>query len=124
VIVFAKDKAAVDRGWLELAGLKTLKGVESESFCVFLFTPTPGGAYSRMFAPEYGIAEEPATGISTRPLVAYMIRHKLVSGQAGTRFVSEQGTKMGRRSLLHGEVMERMTEFISVVMSRRLQRLS
>jgi hypothetical protein len=33
-----------------------------------------------------------------------MIRHKLVSGQAGTRFVSEQGTKMGRRSLLHVEV--------------------
>jgi hypothetical protein len=33
-----------------------------------------------------------------------MIRHKLVSGQAGTRFVSEQGTKMGRRSWLHVEV--------------------
>jgi predicted PhzF superfamily epimerase YddE/YHI9 len=33
-----------------------------------------------------------------------MTRHKLVSGQAGTRFVSEQGTKMGRRSLLHVEV--------------------
>jgi predicted PhzF superfamily epimerase YddE/YHI9 len=62
-----KDKAAVDRGWLGLAGLKTLKGVESESFCVFLFTPTPGGAYSRMFAPEYGIAEDPATGSSTGP---------------------------------------------------------
>jgi trans-2,3-dihydro-3-hydroxyanthranilate isomerase len=33
-----------------------------------------------------------------------MIRHKLVSGKAGTRFVSEQGTKMGRRSLLHVEI--------------------
>jgi hypothetical protein len=47
--------------------------VESESFCVFLFTPKPGGAYSRMFAPEYGIAEDPATGSSTGPLAAYMI---------------------------------------------------
>ena len=71
---------------------------------MFLFTPTAEGAYSRMFAPEYGIAEDPATGSSTGPLAAYMIRHKLVSGQAGTRFISEQGTKMGRRSLLHVEV--------------------
>jgi trans-2,3-dihydro-3-hydroxyanthranilate isomerase len=46
-----------------------------------------------MFAPEHGIAEDPATGSSTGPLAAYMIRHKLVSGQAGMRFVSEQGTK-------------------------------
>ena len=50
------------------------------------------------------LAEDLATGSSTGPLAAYMIRHKLVSGQAGTRFISEQGTKMGRRSLLHVEV--------------------
>ena len=30
-----------------------------------------------------------------------MMKHGLVSGADGTRFVSEQGTKMGRRSLLH-----------------------
>src|SRR3984885_13146787 len=65
VIVAAKDRAAVDRACLDLAGLKALKGRESEPFCVFLFTPTPEGAYSRMFAPEYGIAEDPATGSST-----------------------------------------------------------
>jgi trans-2,3-dihydro-3-hydroxyanthranilate isomerase len=104
LIVAAKDKAAVDRAWLDRAAQKTLKGGESEPFCVFLFTPTPEGAYSRMFGPEYGIAEDPATGSSTGPLAAYMIRHKLVSGQTGTRFVSEQGTKMGRRSFLHVEI--------------------
>ena len=38
VIVAAKDKAAFDRAWLDLAGLKSLKGAESEPFCVFLFT--------------------------------------------------------------------------------------
>ncbi len=38
------------------------------------------------------------------PLAAYMIRHKLVGGKPGTRFVSEQGTKMGRRSFLHVEI--------------------
>ncbi len=107
VIIAAKDKAAVDRAWLDLAGLKTLKGAEHECFCVFLFTPTPEGAYSRMFAPEFGVVEDPATGSSTGPLAAFMMRHGLASKAAGTRFVSEQGTKMGRRSLLqvriHGE---------------------
>ncbi len=104
VLVAAKDKAAVDRAWLDLAGLKTLKGTENESFCVFLFTPTPEGSYSRMFAPEYGIPEDPASGSCIGPLAVFMMRHNLISNAAGTRFVSEQGTQMGRRSLLHVEV--------------------
>ncbi len=104
LFVAAEDKAAVDRAWLDLAGLKALKGAESDSFCVVLFTPLGDGAYSRMFAPEHGVIEDAATGSSTGPLAAYMIRHKLVSGQKGTRLVSEQGTKMGRRSFLHVEI--------------------
>ena len=115
VIVAAKDKAAVDRAWLDLAGLKTLKGAEHESFCVFLFTPMPHGAYSRMFAPEYGVVEDPATGSSTGPLAVFMMRHGLASKTAGTRFVSEQGTKMGRRSLLHVQIRgEQGTDGIDV----------
>jgi trans-2,3-dihydro-3-hydroxyanthranilate isomerase len=54
-----------------------------------------------MFGPDYGIAEDPATGSSTGPLAYYMMRHDLLSPEAGSRFVSEQGTRMGRRSLLH-----------------------
>jgi trans-2,3-dihydro-3-hydroxyanthranilate isomerase len=104
LLIAAKDKAAIDRASLDLAGLRTLKGVESESFCVFLFAVTPDGAYSRMFAPEYGIPEDPATGSSTGPLAAFMMRRGLMAKTHGTRFVSEQGTKMGRRSLLHVEI--------------------
>jgi trans-2,3-dihydro-3-hydroxyanthranilate isomerase len=104
VVVAAKDRAAVDRAWLDLAGLKTLKYADDEPFCVYLFTPNPDGAYSRMFAPEYGIPEDPATGSSMGPLAVFMMRHKLISDAGGARFVSEQGTKMGRRSLLHVEV--------------------
>ncbi len=104
VVVAAKDKAAVDHAWLDLAGLKTLKGTENESFCVYVFAPTPEGTYSRMFAPEYGIPEDPASGSCIGPLAVFMMRHSLVSNAAGTRFVSEQGTKMGRRSMLHVEI--------------------
>jgi trans-2,3-dihydro-3-hydroxyanthranilate isomerase len=102
VFIALKDKEAVDRAWLDLAGLTTLKaGTQQEPFCVFVFTPVTEGAYARMFAPEHGIAEDAATGSSTGPLAAFMMRHKLVSGAAGSRFISEQGTKMGRRSILH-----------------------
>lgn len=96
-----RDKSAVDRAWLDLSGMNLLRGTDSEAMCVFVFTPTEEGAYSRMFAPGYGIVEDPATGSSTGPLAAFMIRHGLVRSSSGTRFISEQGTKMGRRSRLH-----------------------
>lgn len=44
VAVAIKDKAAVDRAWFDLTDLRSLKVLESESFCVFVFTPTAGGA--------------------------------------------------------------------------------
>jgi trans-2,3-dihydro-3-hydroxyanthranilate isomerase len=104
LIIAARDKPAVDRSWLDLAGMKRLKGTEREPMCVFLFTPTPDGVYARMFAPEYGIPEDPAAGSSVGPLASYMIQNHMVSGCAGTRFVCEQGTQMGRRSLLHVDI--------------------
>lgn len=101
IFVAVKDKEVVDRASLDRQGMTTLKDGTEESACVFVFTPTPEGAYSRMFAPEFGIVEDPATGSSTGPLAAFMLRHNLVPGATGTRFVSEQGVKMGRRSFLH-----------------------
>jgi trans-2,3-dihydro-3-hydroxyanthranilate isomerase len=97
--IAVKDKGSVDR-----AAVSTLESVRAginEPLGVFVFTPTPEGAYSRFFAPEHGVVEDPATGSATGPLAAYLIKHRLVSDQPGTRFVSEQGTKMGRRSILH-----------------------
>jgi trans-2,3-dihydro-3-hydroxyanthranilate isomerase len=101
VFVALKDKSAVDRAWLDVRALQALKGENAESIFVFAFSPTTEGAYSRMFAPEHGVPEDPATGSATGPLAAYMMKHELVSRVAGTRFVSEQGAKMGRRSFLH-----------------------
>jgi trans-2,3-dihydro-3-hydroxyanthranilate isomerase len=105
IFIALKDRDAVDRAWLDSHGSIVLKGEYHEPICVFVFTPTPYGAYSRMFAPEYGIVEDPATGSSTGPLAAFMIRHGLISGAADTRFISEQGTKMGRRSTLHVHIL-------------------
>jgi len=105
VFIALKDRDAVDRAWLDSHGSAILKEGYHEPMCVFVFTPTPNGAYSRMFAPEHGISEDPATGSSTGPLAAFMIRHSLIPCAAGTRFTSEQGTKMGRRSILHVHIL-------------------
>ena len=49
---------------------------------VFLFAVLPPGGeatvYSRMFAPEFGIIEDPATGGATGPLGCYLVQHGLV----------------------------------------------
>jgi trans-2,3-dihydro-3-hydroxyanthranilate isomerase len=108
VFIGLKNKGAVDRAWLDGHGsatLKKLNGENPEPLCVFVFAPTSEGAYSRMFAPEHGVAEDPATGSSTGPLAAFMLKHGLVVNAAGTRFVSEQGTKMQRRSRLHVQLL-------------------
>jgi trans-2,3-dihydro-3-hydroxyanthranilate isomerase len=101
LFVALKGKDAVDRAWLDSHGSAVLKEGHREPMCVFVFSPTADGAYSRMFAPDYGITEDPATGSSTGPLAVFMMQHGLVSSAAGIRFVSEQGSKMGRRSILH-----------------------
>ena len=101
LLVGLKNEAAVDRAWLDSQGMRILTDGEGEQFCVFIFSQTSEGVYSRMFAPEYGIPEDPATGSSTGPLAAFMIKHGLLTGASNTHFISEQGTKMGRRSLLH-----------------------
>jgi trans-2,3-dihydro-3-hydroxyanthranilate isomerase len=104
IYVALRDKFAVDRAWLDMTGARQLRGSDADFICVFVFTPTAEGAYSRMFAPEHGVVEDPATGSSTGPLAAFMMRHGLVSNSGGMRWLSEQGTKMGRRSFLHVHV--------------------
>jgi len=90
------NPGVVDRAHPERLG--ALKDDMVDPFGVFLFAPTPTGAYSRMFAPDFGMPEDPATGSATGPLASFMMRHGLLTG---SRMTSEQGTKMGRRSLLH-----------------------
>lgn len=96
-----RDRETVDRIAFDSAAWMRFKSSHPSPLCVFAFAPVPEGAYSRMFAPDYGVPEDPATGSSTGPLAVYMMKHHLVSSQADTRFYSEQGTKIGRRSILY-----------------------
>ncbi len=115
VYVAVTDRETVDRASLDTAAFAALEEAVGESIAVFVFTPTSEGAYSRMFAPELGVVEDPATGSATGPLALYMMEHGLCNTDDGTTFVSEQGTKMGRRSLLYVRVRgERGREGIEV----------
>ncbi|MGA2759726.1 MAG: PhzF family phenazine biosynthesis protein [Candidatus Cybelea sp.] len=101
VFIPLRDKSAVDRAEVDTVALRRLLADEPEPTCLFVFAPAEDGAYSRMFANDFGIVEDPATGSATGPLAAFMMAHGLVASAGGTRFISEQGTKMGRRSILH-----------------------
>jgi trans-2,3-dihydro-3-hydroxyanthranilate isomerase len=101
IFVAVRDRSAVDRAWVDATKFRTLSPHVEAKNCLFVFAPTPEGAYARMFAPEHGIVEDPATGSAIGPLAAYMMKYGLAARSDGTRFVTEQGTKMRRRSFLH-----------------------
>ncbi|HUU34852.1 MAG TPA: PhzF family phenazine biosynthesis protein, partial [Vicinamibacterales bacterium] len=67
---------------------------------LFVFSAEPGAdgatVYARMFAPEAGVVEDPATGGATGPLAAYLVRHGVVAMTSRGDIVSVQGVKMGR----------------------------
>lgn len=100
LFVTVRDPAAVDRASLEATALERELGASVSG--VFVFAPVAHGAYSRMFAPQFGIIEDPATGSATGPLGAYMASYGLLPNVDGARFTSEQGVRMKRRSLVHG----------------------
>lgn len=102
IYIAVRDAAAVDRAAADTARLRALHAPVGEPVCTFVFAPVARGAYSRMFAPDLGVPEDPATGSATGPLAAFMLAYGLAPNSGdGARFLSEQGTKMGRKSELH-----------------------
>ena len=98
-----RDRATVDRATGDVSAFRKLPGPLAQ-LPVFLFAinGTEGGTvYSRMFAPDFGIIEDPATGIASGPLGCYLVRYGIVSGEAAQKIVSDQGVAMGRPSRIH-----------------------
>ncbi|HXD80203.1 MAG TPA: PhzF family phenazine biosynthesis protein [Candidatus Acidoferrum sp.] len=73
------------------------------AFGAFIFAVVgPNHLYSRMFSLD--IPEDPATGSGSGPLGAFAVRYGLVLPAPKVTLVSEQGTKMGRQSIIHIEL--------------------
>lgn len=99
-----KDRGSVDRAWYAVGGFD--QAIESHVSGVFVFCLQLNGTYGRMFAPMSGIAEDPATGSATGPLYTYLAKYGAID-QERSSFVSEQGVKLGRRSVLHVHMARR-----------------
>jgi PhzF family phenazine biosynthesis protein len=75
-----------------------LKGAGAEGCYIYAFDANrPQTAYARFFNPTVGLWEDAATGTAAGPLAAYLASEGLV---ANNELAIEQGTKMGRRSIL------------------------
>jgi len=99
-------RSAVDGAWVDRQALEMLlQTAHTEAHGVFIFSSQPGGeratVYSRMFAPDIGVAEDPATGSASGPLGCYLVRHKVVPPDKAGSMLSLQGVKMGRPSHVH-----------------------
>jgi trans-2,3-dihydro-3-hydroxyanthranilate isomerase len=111
----AVDRASADR--LALADVFRRAG-EDQSRPVFVFAMSAGGdrtCYSRMFAPEFGIPEDPATGGASGPLGCYILTHGLADRQKAREMVSLQGARMKRPSRISISVLTGDTGAIDTV---------
>ena len=110
----AVDSAVVNPGVLEMLFTQ----VNTKAHGLMVFSTQPGDAratvYSRMFAPEMSITEDPATGIATGPLGCYLVRHKIVRPERAGAMISLQGVKMGRPSHVHMSIGLENGEIASV----------
>ena len=113
----AVDRVSIDRR----AYTVTCKASGLDELPIFIFTTDdadaarlPGGSrrpaaredqnaavYSRMLAPGFGIAEDPATGGASGPLGCYLFKHQLIPRERLSHIVSLQGVKMLRPSRIH-----------------------
>ena len=104
-------RAAVDAAEPDLSAMRRLTSAFPGKFIgVFIFTTEPVdatvAAYSRMFAAEMGVAEDPATGGASGPLGSYLVKHGLVNRDQQHDMVSLQGVAMGRPSRIHMRITE------------------
>lgn len=111
IFVPVKTRAAVDAADPNLSAMRALKGAFAGNHLgIFIFSTEPVdadvAAYSRMFAPGLGVAEDPATGGASGPLGSYLVKHGLVSRERRRDMVSLQGVAMGRPSRIHMRITE------------------
>ena len=106
LIVPLATRRAVDNAASNFEALDAFfRSARIEASGVFLFSHERGrdkaSVYSRMFAPEIGVSEDPATGSASGPLGCYLVRHKVVPAAKAGAMLNLQGVKMGRPSHIH-----------------------
>jgi trans-2,3-dihydro-3-hydroxyanthranilate isomerase len=105
LMVPIRDRDVIDRVRPDPRTLSALlDSIGAEGCYVFSLDPRRAGAdaYARFFAPTIGIPEDPATGTAAGPLAVHLVANGLAERGLIT---IEQGTAMGRTSLIQVEVL-------------------
>jgi trans-2,3-dihydro-3-hydroxyanthranilate isomerase len=89
------------------AALTTLLKSGGQEPLIYVFVVNERGEFSarsRMFAPQFGVAEDPATGSAAAPFGAYAATYGLIKPAPKASFLIQQGVEMGRPSEIRVEV--------------------
>jgi trans-2,3-dihydro-3-hydroxyanthranilate isomerase len=109
LFVTLRNRAAVGRARVEAAAWERAFGGywASEPYIYSMDAELPGAdIHARLFAPGFGIAEDPATGSAAVTLGA-LLAMRDPRPDATLRWTVEQGLEIGRPSLLHLEAEKR-----------------
>jgi trans-2,3-dihydro-3-hydroxyanthranilate isomerase len=109
LFVALRDRATVGRARVEAAAWERAFGDywASEPYLYSMDAELPGAdIHARLFAPGFGIAEDPATGSAAVTLGA-LLAMRDPRPEATLRWTVEQGLEIGRPSLLHLETEKR-----------------
>jgi trans-2,3-dihydro-3-hydroxyanthranilate isomerase len=94
----------------DLAAVRALR--PRQGLVVFSFDAGSGAVHLRMFTPDLGIAEDPATGSAAVALGVFLVWRGLLPGDGESRYVISQGTEIGRPSTLDGTAVARGGEAV------------
>lgn len=105
-MVRLRDEAAVDRANPNGVALLAALGHAHDQGCYIYALRSGEGvsAYARFFNPSVGLVEDPATGSAAGPLAAYLGHEGYLEREA--EFVVEQGTAIGRQSIMSLRIRE------------------
>jgi trans-2,3-dihydro-3-hydroxyanthranilate isomerase len=100
LMVRARDRDTVDRAEPAHSALRqVLRDAAAEGCYLYALDERARDlAYARFFNPTVGLWEDPATGTAAGPLAAYLGMRGML--KPNLRLEVEQGTRMGRRSIL------------------------
>ena len=105
LLVPLQSRVAVDRAQANAKELLTVLQSAHGQGC-YVFSIDTGSmqtnAYARFFNPSVGIWEDPGTGSAAGPLACHLAAHGLT--QKDRTIVIEQGTALGRRSVIYAKV--------------------
>lgn len=103
--------------------IKALDGEISQDVLIFS-TETihnDSDAHARVFAPAFGVLEDPATGSAIGPLGAFLEHHEIIPTHIrGEIFTIEQGYEMNRPSKLKVQ-LEKKRQKVNVLVSGRVR---